>query len=82
MENLLLLIKLKNPSWTSLGNGDKGTGNYRSCVLRLGLALFAVAGSVLGAYYGFANFGWLGAVIGVVLGYILGMYIFSALFLG
>ena len=60
---------------------DKKTGNITSCILRLGLALFAIAGSILGAYYGYSYFGWVGAVIGVVLGYLLGMYIFSALFL-
>ncbi|MES0362172.1 MAG: acyl carrier protein [Anaerolineales bacterium] len=62
------------------GNDDKTTGNYRSCILRLGLAFSVLAGSILGGYYGFAYFGWVGAVIGVVLGYLLGMYIFSALF--
>jgi acyl carrier protein len=64
------------------GNDDDSKkGSYTSCILRLGLATFILAGSILGGYYGFANFGWVGAVIGVVLGYILGMYIFSALFL-
>lgn len=65
-----------------IGNDDdKNAGNYKSCILRLGLALFAIAGAILGANYGFSIFGWIGAVIGVVLGYILGMYIFSAIFL-
>jgi acyl carrier protein len=65
-----------------IGNDvDNKKGNYISCILRLGLAFFALAGSILGANYGFTNFGWVGAVIGVVLGYIIGMYIFSALFL-
>jgi len=60
---------------------DKKNGSYISCLLRLGLATFVLAGSILGANYGFTNFGWVGGVIGVVLGYIIGMYIFSALFL-
>jgi acyl carrier protein len=64
------------------GNDDDNKkGSYTSCILRLGLAFFILAGSFLGAKYGFANFGWVGGVIGVVLGYFIGMYIFSALFL-
>jgi len=60
---------------------DNKSGNYTSCLLRLGLATFILAGSILGANYGFTNFGWVGGVIGVVLGYFIGMYIFSALFI-
>ena len=62
-------------------DADNKKGNYISCLLRLGLACFVLAGSIMGAKYGFTNFGWVGGAIGVVLGYLIGMYIFSALFL-